>query len=86
MHFPRTICVSQLDIQQQCRKVAAEVAEVLEELTIPPVDLRNVAIELYDAIQAAETGLLILAEQHGLDLNDLRDHVEAKNRSRGYYQ
>jgi hypothetical protein len=39
-----------------------------------------------DKYHSCETGLRILQEKHGINLNDLRRRVERKNFERGYYR
>jgi len=84
--FPRTIFIKQNTIQQQMPIIAGELKEVYDEFMKSPVDYHAVAVELLDLIQAAETGLEILKEQKGVDLDQAEKDVITKNDVRGYYE
>ena len=84
--FPVTKFVKTNTIQQQMPVIAGELKEVYDEFMAPTVNYHKVAIELLDLIQAAETGLEILKEQRGVDLNQAEEDMLQKNEERGYYE
>lgn len=81
--FPRTKFVDDNGIATQVNHIKSEAKEVEQSVFCP--DIFHTAEEIYDCLHSCETGLRILEEKHGIDLDDVRDHVEAKNRARGYY-
>lgn len=83
--FPTSIFVKQNNINQQLPKIAEELREVYAEFMGGPVNHHNVAVELYDVIQAAETALEILKEQNGVDTAQAEQDMLLKNSERGYY-
>ena len=84
--FPTTIFVKQNTINQQMPVIAGELKEVYDEFMEPTVNYHKAAVELLDLIQAAETGLEILREQEGVDIEKAERQTYEKNRKRGYYQ
>lgn len=81
--FPRTIFVDQNGICGQVAHIAAEAAEAAAETSNP--DVFALAVEIMDGLHSSETGLRILEEKYGVDLNAVRDAVIRKNQPRGYY-
>ncbi len=81
--FPATRWVSKNNVTEQARKVVDEAVETLSA-AFHDDPIADVAEELLDTIQAAETGLRI-CESLGVDVEARRVAVEGKNRDRGYY-
>lgn len=81
--FPRTKFVDQNGIVQQSNHIQSEAMEV--SLSVYTPDIFHTATEIFDCLHSCETALRILEEKYSVDLADVRDHVEAKNRARGYY-
>lgn len=80
MQFPETIFVKSMTIDDQCLHVVSEAIEAARE-----DDPFKKAMELYDTIHSSETGLQILEDQFGVDLDHAKQEVIEKNRKRGYY-
>lgn len=70
-------------LPEQALKVAEEALEM--QRAVLDLDFWAAAMEAMDVIHAAETLLRRLEAWHGIDLDDVRDEVVAKNRERGYY-
>jgi NTP pyrophosphatase (non-canonical NTP hydrolase) len=89
MLFPKTVFVEENTIEKQLEHIGTEFQEIVEEVY---PQLRNgknydaIAGELWDLIQSAETALRILDEQHGVEINLIRQGVYEKNRARRYYK
>lgn len=81
--FPRAKFVNENGIAKQVTHMNSEQKEIEESVNTP--NIFHTAVEVMDKLHSCETGLRILAEKYGIDLDDVRDHVEAKNRARGYY-
>lgn len=81
--FPRAKFVDENGIAKQVTHMNSEQKEIEESVNTP--DIFHTAVEVMDKFHSCETGLRILAEKYGIDLDDVRDHVEVKNRERGYY-
>jgi predicted HAD superfamily Cof-like phosphohydrolase len=81
-NFPRTKFVETASIDRQVSHVASEAAEA-DEAVLGDKDL--LAMELMDVIHTAEGALMILDEQHGVDLDAVQAAVIKKNMERGYY-
>lgn len=81
--FPRTIFVDQNGICGQVAHIATEAAEAAAETRNP--DVFALAVEIMDGLHSSETGLRILQEKYGVDLNAVHDAVIRKNQPRGYY-
>jgi hypothetical protein len=81
--FPRTKFVDENGIVAQAEHIKSEAFEVCQSVFEP--DIFHTAVEIFDSLHSCETGLRILEEKYGIDLVEVRDHVEAKNRARGYY-
>lgn len=82
--FPKTKFVTN-DLSDQLGHVTSEALEAMESYARDEAPVET-AIELLDVIHSAETALRILLQQNReLDLDDLHDHVIAKNSARGYY-
>lgn len=82
-NFPRAIFVNKNGIVGQCFHIESELRELQESITEP--DIFHTAEEAIDLLHSIETLLRILEEKHGVDLNDVGDYVQAKNKRRGYY-
>ena len=85
MQFPRSKFTTTNSLNQQIKHIQSELDEVEEGYYHPPVSFEAVAMELWDVIHSAETGLRILAEKNNVNVLALRDAVIEKNRARGYY-
>lgn len=70
-------------LPEQALKVAEEALEV--QRAALDQDFQAAAVEAMDVIHAAETLLRRLEAGYGIDPDDVRDDVVAKNRERGYY-
>lgn len=81
--FPRTVFVDQNGICGQVAHIATEAAEAAAETGNP--DVFALAVEVMDGLHSSETGLRILEEKYGVDLNAVRDAVIRKNQARRYY-
>ena len=81
-NFPVVKYANRNTFAEQMQHLISEIAEVATAPGVP-----ETAVELLDVIHSAETALRILVSSSGvpIDLDDLRDHVIAKNRARDYY-
>lgn len=71
-------------VEEQVVHVTSEAIEVCNTILLNDRLFRT-AEELVDLIASSVTGLRILAEKYGVDVDDVVDHVNAKNSSRGYH-
>lgn len=83
-NFPRAKFVDENDITDQAIHVCSEAIETLAPGRIR--DFEHMAEEMMDCLHSCETGLRILQEDHGINLNEVRRAVERKNREREYYE
>ena len=81
--FPRLKFVDDNSIHDQVVHVMSETTEVLDTLIIGEAVIRT-AEELVDVITSCVTGLRILTEMYGVDVDGVIDYVNAKNAARGY--
>jgi hypothetical protein len=81
--FPRLKFVDENLIDDQVVHVVSEVNEVCDTLLQSEGVVRT-AEELVDVIASSVSGLRIIAEKHGVDIDDVIDYVNAKNSARGY--
>lgn len=81
--FPRTKFVDENGLVMQVAHMATEQIEIEESMFLP--DINHTAMELMDKYHSCETGLRILQEKYGINLENLQANVEIKNRIRGYY-
>lgn len=82
-NFGRVKFVDNNAIINQIDHISSEVKEAFESATTP--DKHHTALELMDVLHSAETALRIMAEFHGINLNEIRKDCAAKNKVRGYY-
>jgi hypothetical protein len=82
--FPRTTFTDKNSIHDQVVHVTSEINEVCDTILCDEGFLRT-AEEFVDVIASSVTGLRILTEKHGVDVDDVIDYVNAKNSARGYH-
>lgn len=82
-NFDRVKFVDENGIIGQLAHVQSEVDEVQESAYTP--DIHHTALEAMDCLHSVESLLRIMAEKHGINLNEIRRECDAKNRVRGYY-
>lgn len=82
-HFPRAKFVDDNGICGQVAHMQTEADEAFRELNNPDID--TLAMEVMDVYHSAETGLRILEEKYGVDIQKLMHRVADKNEARGYY-
>jgi NTP pyrophosphatase (non-canonical NTP hydrolase) len=81
--FPRLRFVDENSIHDQVVHVMSEANEVCDAVIMGESWFR-MAEELVDVIASSVTGLRILSEEYGVDVDDVVDHVNAKNAARCY--
>ncbi len=81
--FPRAKFVDENGLIGQVLHMATEQEEIEETMLTPDID--HTAEEIMDKYHSCETGLRILQEKHGINLDELQRRVERKNHVRGYY-
>lgn len=81
--FPRSRFVVENGIAQQSEHILSEAVEAVQSAFTP--DIFHTAEEIFDCLHSCETALRMLEEKYEVDLDDVKDHVTAKNRARGYY-
>jgi len=79
MTFPEVKFTSTNSIDEQCLHVVSEAIEASQE-----DDPYKKAMELWDVIHSAETGLRILSAS-GVHIEQAKIDVVIKNTARGYY-
>lgn len=94
-HFPTAVRFLDITLREQITKVRCEVLELALAYARHQGDYKphgvagdpveHIAEEAWDVIHAAETLLAMLTER-GVDVDEIRTQVEAKNRDRGYYE
>lgn len=82
-NFPRTSFVTENGICMQSKHIGSEAMEIDQSVYTP--DINHTAEEVMDCLHSCETALRILQEKHGINLNEVRARVKAKNMMRGYY-
>lgn len=82
--FPRAKFADSIVFKDQLDHAVGEMLEVVSALDAGEGMLR-VAEEMIDTIHALETGLRILNERYWVDIVDVTNYVEMKNKARGYY-
>lgn len=82
MHFPRLKFADTNGLFKQIEHIESELKEVREAYVEP--DIFHLAEEIVDVMVSSMTALRIIERTHGIDIEDVIDHVHAKNRSRGY--
>ena len=83
-NFPRTRFVTENGIVGQTEHIVREANEVEDSLLFP--DIFHTAVEIMDCLHACESGLRILEEKYGVDVEDVACYVLAKNKARNYYE
>ena len=81
--FPRTTFVDMNGIRTQALHIDSEAREVKESAALP--DILHTAEEIFDCLHSCETGLRILQEKYGVDVDAVHAFVKEKNHRRGYY-
>jgi hypothetical protein len=81
--FPRTTFVDNNGILTQALHIHSEGKEVKELAATP--DILHTAEKIMDCLHSCETGLRILKEKYGVDIDEVHTLVKEKNLRRGYY-
>jgi NTP pyrophosphatase (non-canonical NTP hydrolase) len=82
-HFPRTTFADKNGLWEQLNHIQSELKELFDAYFNEPSG--RVAEEAVDLVHSVETLLHILEERYGVNVDYVRDHVKAKNQTRGYY-
>jgi NTP pyrophosphatase (non-canonical NTP hydrolase) len=82
-NFPRTIYADRNGIATQSEHIYSEALEVKQAVLTP--DIFHTAEEIMDTLHSCETALRILRDKYGININEVREFVEAKNKERNYY-
>jgi len=86
--FPKACFVNTNHLIEQIHHLRSELIEIEEEYDKSEMSLDScaLAIEVLDLLHSCETTLRILELDFCIDIDDMFDHVVAKNKARGYYK